>query len=70
MIKLLGFTLGHGQRMVDPAKAKALKERPAPESLDDLVSFRASANFIKEFILDFHECDRWLRPYAKKGAKF
>ena len=40
-IKLLGFKLGDGQRWIDPSKAQALKDWPAPRSCDDIVSFRA-----------------------------
>ena len=69
-IKLLGFEVGHGVRKVDPLKAKSLREWPEPASVDDVTSFLAFANFVREFIPDFHEHARWLRPLQKKGAKF
>jgi hypothetical protein len=56
--------------LVDPEKAATLAAWPEPQSLDDLVSFRAFCNFIKEFIPNFHDYDHHFRPYAKKGAKF
>ena len=69
-IKLLGFILGNGTRKVDPKKAQALRDWPEPSSLDDVVSVRAYANFIKEYIPSFHVHDLHLRKYTKKGAKF
>lgn len=69
-ISLIGFVLGNGVRMPDPAKAHAMREWPAPTSLDDLVSFRAFANFVKEFIPDNHEHERHIHPFLKKGANF
>ena len=69
-VSLLGFVLGNGARRVDPAKAKALRDWPDPKCIDDIISFRAFANFIKEFIPSFHEHDALLRPFTKKGAKF
>eukprot|EP00969_Alexandrium_andersonii_P235097 10380480-Alexandrium_andersonii.AAC.1 len=57
-------------RKPDPDKAKALREWPDPKGLDDVVSFRAFVNFVKEFIPSFQELDRFLRPHTKKGARF
>ena len=37
-------------------------------SIDDLISFRAYANYIKEYIPGYHEFEVKLRPYCKKGA--
>lgn len=69
-IHLLGFKLGRGERFVDPGKADRLLSWPAPTSIDDLVSFRAYCNFIREFIPNFTQLDAPLKPYMKKGAKF
>ena len=49
-VKLLGFILGNGQRWVDPSKAAQLRSWPDPKSLDDIHSFRAFAQYIKEYI--------------------
>ena len=70
IIKLLGFEVGNGLRRVDPAKAKALQDWPLPSSCDDIVSVLAPANYVKDFIPDFHVHSRALRPYVKKGARF
>ena len=59
-------TVGSGASRSDLAGCA----RPLPKTLEDLVSFRAFANFIKEFIPSFHKHDKLLRPYAKKGARF
>ena len=69
-IKVLGFMVGEGCRKADPAKVEALRSWPNPTSLDDIVSFRAFANFVKEFIPTFQEHGQHLRPYTKKGARF
>ena len=69
-VKVLGFRIGRGTRMADPDKIKALQNWPDPSSLDDIVSFRAFANFVNEFIPTFQEHDRYLRPYTKKGVRF
>ena len=69
-VPLLGFVLGNGARRVDPKKVEAVRNWPAPKCVDDIVSFRAFVNFIKEFVPAFHEHDQHLRPYTKKGAKF
>ena len=68
-VKLLGFQLGNGCRSVDPGKVKAMREWPEPKIVEDIVSFRAFANFVKEFIPRFHELDAHLRPFTKKGCK-
>ena len=38
-----------------PSKAEALKKWPEPTCRDDLVSFLAYANFIREYIPDLHQ---------------
>ena len=47
-----------------------MRDWPDPACIDDLVSFRAFAAFIHEYIPSYHEYERHLRPYCKKGAKF
>ena len=69
-VQLLGFTIADGVRRVDPKKAEAMRTWPEPRSTDVVTSFLAFANFVREFIPDFHEHARHLRPLAKKGAKF
>ena len=54
---------------MDPKKAQALRDWPDATSLEDVVSMRAYANYIREYIPDFAALDRYLRPYLKKGAK-
>ena len=66
----LGFEVGRGARRCDPTKAEALRAWPDPSSVGDVVSFRAFANFVWEFIPCFHEADKHLRKYCKKGAKW
>jgi hypothetical protein len=68
-VSLLGFRVGQGARRLDPAKIQGLRDWPDPQSPDDLVSFRAYANFIKEYIPGYYDFDHLLRPYAKKGAR-
>ena len=69
-VQLLGFDVGNGTRRVDPKKAQALREWPDASEQGDVSSMRAFANYIREYIPDFAEHDRYLRPYLKKGAKF
>ena len=69
-VQLIGFTIADGVHRVDPKKAEAMRTWPEPRSTDDVTSFLAFANFVREFIPDFHEHARHLRPLAKKGAKF
>ena len=69
-IQLLGFRITQGTRKVDPKKAESMRQWPEPRSIDDVQSFLAFANFVREFIPDFHEHARHLRPMTKKGAKF
>ena len=66
--QLLGFRVGQGLRKCDPAKVQGLREWPAPRTVDDLISFRAYANYIKEYIPGYHEYEVKLKPYCKKGA--
>ena len=70
IIHLLGFKLGRGLRFVDPGKAVRIESWPAPSSLDDVVSFRAYCNYVREFIPSFSTLEAPLRPYMRKGAKF
>ena len=41
-----------------------MREWPEPKCLDDIISFRAFANFVKEFIPSFHELDQYLKVYV------
>ena len=41
-----------------------------PTSTDDIVSFHAFANYLKEYIPTFYDHVRYLKPYLKKGASF
>ena len=70
VLDLLGFRVGHGKRMVDLKKADALKRWPDPQSTDDIVSFHAFANYLKEFIPGFVDIAQPLKAYRKKGAKW
>ena len=68
-IDMLGFTVGGGVRKVDPNKMEIMRKWPLPTKTEDLISFLAFANFIKEFIPDYHAYTQHLRPYVKKGAR-
>ena len=65
-IPLLGFVVGEGTTTVQPGKAQALVEWPMPKTLDDVVSFRAFANYLREFIPQFTELDQTLKTATKK----
>jgi len=69
-IPLLGFEVGEGTRTVQAGKAKALEEWPDPKCLEDVVSFRAFANYLREFIPRFQELDSRLKVCTKKGVKW
>ena len=69
-INLLGFVIEDGRRKLCPKKVEALRRWPEPKGLEDLVSFRAFVNFVREYIPGLHTHERALRPYAKKGARF
>ena len=69
-IQLLGFVVGEGTRSVDEDKFTQLRNWPDPTSTGDIVSFRAFANYLREYIPDFPELDAGLKKYAKKGARF
>ena len=56
-IPMLGFVVGEGKRTVQPGKAQALRDWPDPKTIDDVVSFRAFANYLREFIPRFQELD-------------
>ena len=66
---MLGFVVGGGLRKVGPGKMETMRKWPLPTQIDDLISFLALANFIKEFIPDYHAYTQHLRPYVKKGAR-
>ena len=68
-VDLLGFVVGSRVRKVDAGKAKALRDWPDPSCLEDIVSMRAYANYIREYIPNFADMDVHLRPYLKKGAR-
>ena len=67
---MLGFILGNGCRKVCPTKVAAVRNWPFPKSIDDIISFRAFVNFVREVVPSFHEHDEHLRKYLKKGRKF
>ncbi len=66
-IKLLGFEIGLGVRRCDPKKVETLRNWPEPQSRDDVVSFRAYCNYLKEFIPGYHDMEQHLREYTKQG---
>ena len=59
-----------GVRKVDAVKAIALRNWPDASCLEDIVSMRAYANYIREYIPNFADLDVFLRPCLKKGARF
>ena len=67
---MLGFVVGQGKRKVQPGKAQALDKWPDPKCIEDVTSFRAYANFLREFIPSFLEDDQRLKVCTKKGADF
>ena len=52
-VPILGFEAGRGKRRVAPGKAQALKDWPLPTCKEDVCSFRAFANFNREFLPTF-----------------
>lgn len=70
VVQRLGFTIANGVHRVDPKKAEAMRTWPEPKSIDHVTSFLEFANVVREFIPDYHEHARHLRPLAKKGTKF
>ena len=57
-------------RKVGAAKATALRNWPDASFQEDIVSMRAYANYIREYIPNSADLDMYLRPYLKKGARF
>ena len=53
-----------------PSTAYALRAWPEPSCLEVLASFRAYANWVRDYIPGYLEIDKKLRPYGKKGAPF
>ena len=66
IIPLLGFVVGEGAKTVQQGQAQALNDWPDPTSLEDVVSFRAFANYLREFIPRFSELDQRLKTATKK----
>ena len=69
-IPILGFEAGRGTRTVTPGKAQALRDWEPPKNKEDVISFRAFANFLREFIPSFLLHDQRLKEMTKKGANF
>ena len=65
---MLGSVVGQGTRTVQPGKAQALKEWPAPSSIDDVFSFRAFTNYLREFIPRFQELDAHMKAPRKERS--
>ena len=59
---MLGFTVGGGLRKVDANKMEIMRKWPLPAKTEDLISFFAFANFIKEIIPDYRAYTQHLRP--------
>ena len=64
---MLGFVVGEGAKTVQQGKADALNNWPDPTSLEDVISFRAFANYLREFIPRFSELDQHLKNRHQKG---
>ena len=69
-MSMLGSVVGNGQRKLQESKIQGLLEWPEPKTLADVISFRAYANFIREFLPAFQENDFHLEKYTKNGMKF
>lgn len=69
-IPMLGFEVGEGTRTVQPGKMQALRSWPDPTCIEDVTSFRAYANFLREFIPRFAELDVRLKSCTKKSAQW
>ena len=69
-VDVLGFRVGCGERSVQQSKVDAMRNWPGPKGCDDVVSFLAFVNFLREFVPTFHEHAQYLKPYTKKGASF
>ena len=65
-IPLLGCVVGEGSRTVQQGKAQAVNDWPEPTCLEDVISFRAFANYLREFIPRFSELDQRLKTVTKK----
>ena len=69
-VTLSGFKVSAHGRQPDPSKVKALWEWPEERSIEDLVSMFHFANYLREFIPDFHRITAPLKPFRAKGAKW
>ena len=69
-VTLIGFRVSAEGRKPDPAKVEALRTWPKEESLADLNSMFHFANYLREFIPDFHRLAAPLKAYRAKGAKW
>ena len=67
--ELLGFVISKEGIKPDPGKVRQLKEWPDPVSGDNLVSFRAFANYLKSFIPGYVQLTDKFKVYARKGGK-
>ena len=67
--ELLGFEISAEGKRPHPKKVAQLKNWPDPQSVDALVSFRAFANYLREFIPEFHVLVDKFKKYLKKLLK-
>ena len=70
VVEILGFMISDKGKHPHPKKIKKLKEWLLPETSESLNSFRCFANFIREFIPDFHVYAEGFKKYCKKGVNF
>ncbi|CAD7974212.1 unnamed protein product, partial [Amoebophrya sp. A120] len=69
LVEVLGFQVSKQGRKPTPRKVEQLKQWPELESKDDLVSFLAFVNYLREFIPDYQRHRGPLAPYTKKHGK-
>ncbi|CAD7974209.1 unnamed protein product [Amoebophrya sp. A120] len=68
-VEVLGFQVSKHGRKPTPRKVEQLQQWPELENKDDLVSFLAFVNYLREFIPDYQRHRGPLAPYTKKHGK-
>ena len=67
-VKFLGFIVGNGETLPDPAKVKAIRDFPKPTNKKELRSYLGLLSFYRKFVPNLASCLSLLTDLLKKSS--
>lgn len=67
-VKFLGFIVGNGETLPDPAKVQAIRNFPKPSNKKELRSYLGLLSFYRKFVPNLASCLSFLTDLLKKSS--